>query len=615
MLLNSFASPLASRTCFIVDECFSPHRSSDYRSWGHLSVVLLNTELVPPRPLLQTDAASLRSLKGRGISRRQTSNSVDLLGVKRLRTSHFGFSMTSLLGKSGRFNDFDGSHFMTGDSGARDHSPFTTGFPDNESLVQTNESFLRPSKIIPGGSSKSLFNRLSSVIRFKSASSSKAQREDLLKQPREVALRDRGLISQKEFSAQECEDQYNAAIAMDTDDLEFQCRGESAATRIKRDWEARNRAIAATERQKLTNFRFGSSTPNLIITETNFRTLKCVVETSSESPPPSPPLLTPCEGLFETSTHIFPARSRPPSPLQLAPFPNYSRPPSMYDPDFEQALLVPLPLSPFLSPMIPSTYDARFSADEYFPVFTPLPPSPPSPNSPVSFDAIRHRSNSSTLDELQPYSRCHCCDDASVATPSRSRSTSESNDSSIATPSTDTASHGTLEFALNLTGGKLKCSARPKMWASERGHGIAIIVESPMEETMDSGSSNINSKDEVAVSSSAVIVVHGKADEYAGLSETKRPEIIPRKDSETVMHIRESSTSQRSQMVDAEIQTCSSIEEIAEAEPKPKKKLSLWNKEPLLQHSDTDSAISRLASIRRTVIDSISRKRKHNPRS
>ncbi|KAK7031201.1 hypothetical protein VNI00_013617 [Paramarasmius palmivorus] len=522
--------------------------------------VSLENDLAPPHLFFGRDSQSLRSQKERTLSRQQTSNSVDLPTLKKLRTSQFGFSMTSLLGSKKDHSNRSSGLMVLRDSGENARSPLSARSSDSDSFVQTNQLPTPPARDIQRRTSRgrSFFNRLSSVIRFRSPSSrtSETQQENTTKQRRLPALHDQGLVHPDPVLEQR-QDQYSSTtLSDDDDDLEFQCKGESAATRIKQEWESRNSTLADDERQKFLNFRFGTkSAPSLVITESGPTTLARVAEASMESLPTPSALQTPSEGLFESSLRT---RSRPPS-LRLAPFPCPSDTSSPHDPDFNQALLVPLPLSPLLSPMLPPTYDSRLSAEQYFPLCIPLPPSPAAENSP--------------MEGFQTSFPCHSSDNISFAPASRSRSTSESEESYIATP-TD-ASHSTLESALNWTGGRLRCSARPKTWASEHGHSVAIVVDSPIEDTMGNRRWNIDPEDEITVSSSAVIVVHDDGNKYAASMKTSLGE------------------NQASSPLPFERRATADTQSQAFPLPKP----------PPFQRSDSESAVYRVASLERTFID------------
>ncbi|KAG7087234.1 hypothetical protein E1B28_013215 [Marasmius oreades] len=187
---------------------------------------------------------------------------------------------------------------------------------------------------------------------------------------------------------------------------------------------------------------------------------------------PFSPLPTPCQGLFESSSFYSAGRSHPSSSKLMIVVDHASAKdpllPASLGQEFTHDLAVPFPLSPLLSPIIGQT--SQISLFDYE---TPsswniaLPPSPILSPSPSMSTQDIHTYLEVELDSaLRGHSHSRRL--------SRSRSASESDESSSGIASVDTLSALSLEYALNVSGCKLKDSARPKTWASDRGYEIGV---------------------------------------------------------------------------------------------------------------------------------------------
>ncbi|KAL0568036.1 hypothetical protein V5O48_013957 [Marasmius crinis-equi] len=201
----------------------------------------------------------------------------------------------------------------------------------------------------------------------------------------------------------------------------------------------------------------------------------------------SPPLPSPCAGLFESSSrptrptltltctsHTHSSTGSTHRQLLALPFN-----PESQDPDV-QGLPVPLPLSPLLSPL------AGHSNTDTSPCDHPLPPSP--------ITSLCHSQYSQVpASNINPTTPPCYESHSSYVPPFHSRSGSDSSSPSLTTVSTYSHPHTPLdiESVISLTGCKLKSSINPKMWGAASsetfGSDIPIIVESPVENTAEVG--------------------------------------------------------------------------------------------------------------------------------
>ncbi|KAF5391501.1 hypothetical protein D9757_002471 [Collybiopsis confluens] len=304
------------------------------------------------------------------------------------------------------------------------------------------------------------------------------------RQFREAALRERGLMPQKDMSALEREQDDRKSPASPTPQTTL-TDGMSEADRIKQQWEAKMQSQSTAE------------SPDANSQSDPAESLVLKLDTVQEVPTPlvSPVMAIPSPTLTKMSSRSNLKAPKPPPTIDL--------PPTPMDPE-----TIPLPHSPF-----EETCSVRS-----FPISAQLIPIPPSPTSPSSYShtestdprASEPESNSSSqtprpnlsLSAAPPSSSpiaspsspsaYECSDDGALAPP-KSRSCSQSrvvlgsSDSedefgSIAPPSLATSSQLTLESSLShSTHNNHKSRPNPlaKTWTNEPK--VPVIVESPVE--------------------------------------------------------------------------------------------------------------------------------------
>lgn len=183
---------------------------------------------------------------------------------------------------------------------------------------------------------------------------------DAAQERRTAALRARGLLPAKDLSAQEREQDACIPVVGPAEP-----QGLSAADLIKREYEARSAADDAPSPPdalaRMRAFRFGGSTPTLVLPPSN----------DAASAPPSP-----------THSPTTPAaRALPVPPAPLSPPPTYALPPL---PPSPSSIATPYSTSPSAASLPPSPADRVSPTTDALPSpppsrALPLPPSPAVP--------------------------------------------------------------------------------------------------------------------------------------------------------------------------------------------------------------------------------------------
>ncbi|KAJ6561964.1 hypothetical protein B0H19DRAFT_90619 [Mycena capillaripes] len=200
------------------------------------------------------------------------------------------------------------------------------------------------------------------------------------REARNAALRARGLLPPLPLSVQEARQDRRIAIVTEPepDQQSGLDRSNTAANRIKEEWEARNR-------ERLAGFRFGGNSPSASPMQEHFPAVGLHGVREVDTPLPSPSAQDPPSEFGDLDEPSLKAPRAPPPTLNISPGYRLS-PPLMqaWSDTSEDPLFFPLPPSPGAE----SNYSSLISAFAITPTadagFTPMSPSflplPPSPS-------------------------------------------------------------------------------------------------------------------------------------------------------------------------------------------------------------------------------------------
>lgn len=305
------------------------------------------------------------------------------------------------------------------------------------------------------------------------------------KEKRHAALRERGLLpplQNKDLSRQELEEDKRLPIAAPVEKTAVTITSStgiemvSAADLIKMEWEAKNRSGKDDERERFKSFKFGASLPLLEFeaSRPSLQDVACQEEPSQlwqddlgRSADTPQIFVSGSAGRSQNSTeHDHELGRLSPALIPLPPSPPPT-PPASPKLGTNLKLVSPCAIdlcSPALAPLPPPSSEstAKRGADEtHLELVISIPTGPATPL--ISLSPV--------TEELEPKEK-----DAQGH--QRKVSVSDSQSSSLATPSLETPSHSTVMSIL----GTAESSPRVKTIMLIGGKNIPMIVESPIEE-------------------------------------------------------------------------------------------------------------------------------------
>jgi len=329
------------------------------------------------------------------------------------------------------------------------------------------------------------------------------------KENREAALRERGLLPplepNKDLSVQEKEQDRVIPIVLPTGDPHSptEVNTLSAADLIKKEWEAKNRSLEYTQRQRMNSFKFGGSSsvpgsPKKLSPEDS--AIPDITALPTRNPLPSPHMEIATSNSQPSSLAVPPV---PPNASSVSKPGSRPVTPLLDAPPELPAYLYPLPPSP----RSVSRPNLALCSPPPSPTSVPLPPSPSvfdtmslkSASGACTSESLNIRETSLTPTPTPPIIALTPCasvlpDSISIndaaRTPLQKRTDLsaplDESASSIQTPSLDSNSHTTADSILG-TSESVAISGKGRFGGlkikTHEGSNIPVIVESPIEDS------------------------------------------------------------------------------------------------------------------------------------